>query len=183
MFGRLVKRSRIKIPDLFRKKKGIDERCDIWMRRGIADPFYSPFLEKTLGRNESSGTLHLLSRHADNVVRFHYFSNVMNSAAKVLSKCWGFLWKGAWKTFLFATRVTVREEKFFGKILLPGRGGISVLFIWRERKIERGFGKQRDKYRRALPVESEFVVGGGEIGSKKGSRFSFDPAFLSSAPL
>lgn len=136
MFGRLVKRSEIKIPhlSLFRKKKkGIKKYP---MRRGIADPFYS--------RSFSLENTWKEWKLRD--VTIYYLGTWITFLGSTASRTWwtarrnfyrnvgDFYGKGRGKPSFFATRVTVREEKFFGKILLPGRGrDICLVHLEREK--------------------------------------------------
>lgn len=172
MFGRLVKRSEIKIPhlSLFRKKKRNEEISDEKRnRRSLLLAFL--FLGKHLERMKVPGRYDLLSRHVDNVLRFHCFSNVMNSAAKLLSKCWGFLWKGAWKTFLLRDTCNGERGKIFREDTSSwtGEGYLSCSFG--ERKIERGFGKQRDKYREHCRLNRSLLLAGVKLGRRRDRDF------------
>lgn len=170
MFGRLVKRSEIKIPhlSLFRKKKkGIKKYP---MRRGIADPFYSRSfsLENTWKEWKFRDvTIYYLGTW----ITFHCFSNVMNSVAKLLSKCWGFLWKGAWKTFLLRDTCNGERGKIFREDTSSwtGEGYLSCSFG--ERKIERGFGKQRDKYREHCRLNRSLLLAGVKLGRRRDRDF------------
>lgn len=119
------------------------------------------------------------------------------SLVEMLGKDGGIFSKRAWKR---VPSWRARGRNIYGGILEKyffldgGEGGTSVLFIsgWNarrgrgsrfRRKIERGFGKQRDKYLRALNRSLLFaaVKLGRGMGGKMGRRFSFDRAFLSSA--